>query len=512
MKFSYFFYVFLQILLPVVGVYFFGSELLESISLYLIGMHDPHAFVKGILESSQGMLLRYPEILFSVAAFVLSVSISSMLTGIHRTIGFLCSLCLSALFFELRNPQMVYFFLLGIACIMLRPIQQKQYHKWLRWIPYLSFCVPNISFADRSKGFRIIWVASFASVWAVCGFWLDCLSSYDQIRREMEAWPEELLDERITVLAQQPGIRADWHGVEIHDGHAIVMAEETMRIIAFPLDGSEPIVYQLGERWGKTRAAPLDMEYDSETGLFWFVTSENRLSGFRLGESSWSKEEELQLPMPISYSYMRLRDGIFTLVPIQVKQDRFPQFQIVLGQRPDWTELSLLRLDRRAIQIPFPREYELMPELEQLVLAPDFGRELFLFDLNSAQTERLIETPTMDGKIRWIPSIQRLVLALPNAMELWVIDPKTKRIDWRIPTQPGVRSLAVDIERNIVVTASVLTGQILVQDLISGEIYDRLGTVMPMVRELALDPKSGQAVLTTWAAVYQFPYLDGVQK
>ena len=79
-------------------------------------------------------------------------------------------------------------------------------------------------------------------------------------------------------------------------------------------------------------------------------------------------------------------------------------------------------------------------------------------------------------------------------------------MDWTIPTQPGVRALAIDLERKIIVNASVITGQILVQDLYTGEILDRLGTVMPMVREIALEPNSGQAVLTTWAAIYQFPY------
>ena len=159
--------------------------------------------------------------------------------------------------------------------------------------------------------------------------------------------------------------------------------------------------------------------------------------------------------------------------------------------------------------ISYPREFTFIPSLQTIVLAPDFGTHLFAFDLNTRNIEPLIETPTLDGKMRWVPEIERLVVALPNRTELWVINVQTGQVDWTIPTQPGVRALAIDSTRNLVVNASVITGQILIQDLYTGEILDRLGTVMPMVREIALDPNSDHAILTTWAAVYQFPYTGG---
>ena len=109
-------------------------------------------------------------------------------------------------------------------------------------------------------------------------------------------------------------------------------------------------------------------------------------------------------------------------------------------------------------------------------------------------------------EMQWVPRIESSFVALPNRLSIWVIDIEKGEIDWMIPTQPGVRSLAIDFKRKIIVNASVITGQILVQNLYTGEILDRLGTVMPMVREIALDERSGQAILTTWAAVYQFPY------
>ena len=105
----------------------------------------------------------------------------------------------------------------------------------------------------------------------ITAMWVDCLLSYETIRAEMEAWPKELLDSRIQIRAQNPGIRADWHGVDIHDDYAFIIAEETMRLMAFPMTGGDAIEHKLGARWGDERAAPLDMEYDPKKKLFSFV-------------------------------------------------------------------------------------------------------------------------------------------------------------------------------------------------------------------------------------------------
>ena len=61
----------------------------------------------------------------------------------------------------------------------------------------------------------------------------DCLSS---MIRSGKKWrvAHRTPRHRISVRAQDPDIRADWHGVVIHDDKAIVLAEETMRLMAFP--------------------------------------------------------------------------------------------------------------------------------------------------------------------------------------------------------------------------------------------------------------------------------------
>lgn len=511
MENRFFVYVVLQLWLPFFMVIIFGEELGAMASSYLVRMEDPHAFVKGILESSQGMLLRQIHIFISVFSFAMMTMIASLLDGLKRIVALLFIGVFVALRFYFYNPLTLSIFALILSCQMVMAKPDQPFFL-IRWVPWIGLCFPNLAFQSWKPWLRGLLVFGFSFSIGIFGFWLDCVSSYERVRTEMESWPSKNLDPRIKVLAQNPGIRADWHGVEVTEDYAIVIAEETMRLMAFPLEGGAPIVYKLGERWGPERAAPLDLEIDPKDGLIWLLTEERKLSGFELSDESWTLKEEIRTPAPVAYSYMRLQDEKFVLSPVQVKHNESPVMQVLVGEERNWKKLKVLRNDPSSIKVPIPREIELIPSMNKLVLAPDFGKELYLFDLRTGKAESFIETPTMDGKMRWVPSLERLFIALPNRMEIWAVNPKTKEVDWVIPTQPGVRSMAIDADRNIIVSASVLTGQIWVQDLKTGKIFDQFATVMPMVRELALEETSGQAILTTWAAVYQFPYLDKVER
>ena len=113
----------------------------------------------------------------------------------------------------------------------------------------------------------------------------------------------------------------------------------------------------------------------------------------------------------------------------------------------------------------------------------------------------------MNGKMIWLPKSKHLMLALPNRFEVWRVDPISAQVIQKIPTQPGVRTLAVDEDRGVLITVSVLTGQIWIQSLEDGTRLKSLGTVMPMVRQLKLDENRGVGVLTTWIDIYRFSYL-----
>ncbi len=375
--------------------------------------------------------------------------------------------------------------------------------------------------------------------------WTDCLAHYDAVRAGMERWPDRLLDSRIRVLAHsQPGVRADWHGVEIVGSTAIVVAETTTRLIAYDLDGkNEPAVFDLADRWGPDSSAPLDSETDPVSGLTWVIEGGHSLLELRFDGRGWRRLRAVQLPSEFSYAYLT-RDGDRSLMAVAVQTAGPTPRKVLMAKLPELHPIRDIVLSAADYQpgagpvahvappggpsaavpldgqqlvdgdpnllwgLPMPREMAWIPTLQRLVLSPDFGSQLWLADLGSGKAVPWISTPTLDGKMRWSAALDRLVVALPNRLELWVIDPHTGALDWRIPTQPGVRSLAIDDENGLVVTASVLTGQIWVQDIRTGELHRRMGTVMPMVRELALSPERGEGVLSTWVATYAFRYRD----
>lgn len=506
------------VLFQVIGIcliLLFGMGTIIDMGIaWLTGLSDPHAVIKGILESSQGMLLRQREILWETLVVGICSGILVLQSNRqYRFITAIIAFLLGAIVFPYRN---LYTLLLLGGWYTCMVVDAKRV-AWTRWIPMIGWHIPQINWTHRSVSFRCILMVGLSLVWHILFVWVDCLLSYEKIRAEMEGWPTELLDSRISVLAQQPGVRADWHGVYMAPNHAVVVAEETMRLMAFPLDGGDVISQAIGKRWGPERAAPLDIVYDDTEDIFWILGGVRNLHGWRLSDNGWSFVKTIPLPIGISYSYMRLtEEGCFVLCPIQVKRDIAPDLFLVHGHDAhsmnSWKETTVLHPHflEKDKQISFPREIVLLPKTHELVIAPDFGTELLRINLDNQTIDTLLATPTVDGKMRWVEELDRLIVALPNRTELWVIDVVNKKVDWVIPTQPGVRALAIDIERGVLLNASVLTGQILVQDIHTGEIYDILGTVMPMVREIALDTNRGVAVLTTWAAVYKFSYIDKI--
>jgi len=341
--------------------------------------------------------------------------------------------------------------------------------------------------------------------------WLDCLASYAEVRAAMERWPSHLVDARVRVLAQsEPGVRADFHGVQIVGNHAIVVAETTTRLMAFDLDhDGPPVTIALTPRWGPESAAPLDAETDPESGLTWVVDPGHILRELRWDGAAWHDVRTVEMPRPLTYAYLR-RDSESRFIGASVQAaGPWPRL-VVSGTLPALDDLVAVDLNDAGKPIPMPREIEWVPSIEKLVLSPDFGTHLWLADIQTGQATPWLATPTLDGKMRWSEKLDRLVVALPNRMEMWVIDPSKGTVDWTIPTQPGVRSLAIDDRRGLVLSASVLTGQVWVQDIHTGEVLDRYGTVMPMVRELAISETRGEAVLSTWVAVYAFVYAKDV--
>lgn len=485
----------------------FGAWLLSQLPY-------PHGMLKWGLESSQGLLLRQREIPVVMLVAGLGAATLSALPGRAwlATAGVLGAAALLAPRFA-TWPLVVFMPLLWLngATLADLPARRTLLRHFAAAPGSLLVSPLLVAFAVglvKRRATHALFAGLSGSLLGFGWIWTDCLASYAQVRTAMEAWPTRLLDPRITLVAQSPvGVRADWHAVQIVDDHAIVVGETRPRLIAFDLDSNAFVERPLQPRWGPESAAPLDSETDLETGLTWVVDGGRRLLELRWTGRGWETVRALPLPVQMSYAYLR-RTADDRLIVSSVQANNSGPRQVLVGTLPELADLRVVKLRAGEAEAPMPREVAWLEPIGKLVLAPEFGDRLWLSDLTTGRSEPWVKTASLNGKMAYLAKNERLLLAQPNRVEMWMVDPRTGEVDWTLPTQPGVRAVAVDEDRGLVVSASVLTGQVLVQDLRTGEVRDVLGTVMPMVRELALAEDRGEAVLTTWAAVYRFPYAE----
>ena len=182
--------------------------------------------------------------------------------------------------------------------------------------------------------------------------------------------------------------------------------------------------------------------------------------------------------------------------------------KLVTAPLPQLRPITELNLTMDGSKAPMPREPLWVPTIQKLIYGSEFGNLLYAIDMDNGNVSPWLQADTFNGKMAWSDATQRIYSAVPNKMQIQVIDPTIPTIDYTIWTQPGVRALAVDTQRDLIVSASVLTGQIWVQEAETGTVLKRMGTVYPMVREIALSEELGIGVLTTWNAVYQCTYVQ----
>ena len=136
-------YVLLQVL-SIFLILLFGMGTIIDVGMaWLTGLSDPHAVIKGILESSQGMLLRQREILWET--LVVGICSGILVLQSNRKYRFITAIIvflLGAIVFPYRN--MYTLWLLGgwYTCMV---VDAKQL-SWTRWIPMIGWNIPQINY------------------------------------------------------------------------------------------------------------------------------------------------------------------------------------------------------------------------------------------------------------------------------------------------------------------------------------------------------------------------------
>lgn len=135
-----------------------------------------------------------------------------------------------------------------------------------------------------------------------------------------------------------------------------------------------------------------------------------------------------------------------------------------------------------------------------------FPKNVRAYDLN---TRRIVGTSAVKGQ--WVdgmeitPDGKELLVGVPLHSEVLRFDAESLELKGSIPTVFGVRTLAVDPERNLLLTASLATNMLDVVDL---KTHQRVAKyyVAPWLRDICLDTKAGFAYVSSTEGLFRVQY------
>lgn len=338
---------------------------------------------------------------------------------------------------------------------------------------------------------------------------MEAVAAPEAAMERLARWPDSRVDPRASVMDRvAPPAVFDFQDIDRVGEHVVVIGESPPRLIAYPLDGGPSATFPLRPFWENNTGMAVEVASDPATGRSWFLAGPHTVGGARYANGAWTSLGESQPLAPVL-----LHGAMFW----------FPESQqvgmITLNVAATHDYPGLIRMDgnlgpasiqnfRTAEHQPLPvtRDAVWIPPLQRFVLAPDFGNFLYLVDPHTGIGVKWMELSTLNGRMVWDDTLGRLFVARPERAEIAVVNPQTATIEKSLATEGGVRAIAVDATRGLVLTASVMTGGVEVLRLSDGARVDRLSGFMPMVRNLQVLPERGEAILSTWSVLYRFPY------
>ncbi|SFN07986.1 YncE family protein [Variovorax sp. OV329] len=187
---------------------------------------------------------------------------------------------------------------------------------------------------------------------------------------------------------------------------------------------------------------------------------------------------------------------------------------VVASEADDRSGSPFIVLDRQSGQILDRRDVDagnlyLHPQGGKLYLS--FFRNssrLMLYDLQRKEFSATVQTDERVDRMAFDPTHSELLLASPLRSRVLRFDAQTLAKRGEIPSVFGVRVIAIDQARGWMLTASLVTGQLEIQDLASNRVIKRI-YLGPWLRTIELDTASGTAYVSANGALYKVPYGAG---
>ncbi len=351
--------------------------------------------------------------------------------------------------------------------------------------------------------------------------WLGAGPAYEA--EVVQQWDDSRVDSDVIVVARSaPGRPRGFHDLDLKPGpdgtmRAVVLAESPGELLELPTGATTA----LPSPWGPMAGLVMDSETDPRTGITWALDGPDRLvarrsvPGGALRGGGPPAPEAVWETVAVSPPLPRYVHHAYT-VHVPERREVF-LFGIGLAheREPGWVmsfpedTLAPVRMiplrTRDGVALGLMRDVVWVPPMRRFVLSPDMGERLWTWDPETGDAAPWLTMPTRNGKPTWSEELGRLLLPSPDQVVLWMVDPVTgaRRA---FPTQPGVRSAAVDVARDRVATVSVLTCALLVQRLSDAMPVAFHAGLRPMARLVQLDRARGEAWAVTWGSVYRVPY------
>ncbi len=132
--------------------------------------------------------------------------------------------------------------------------------------------------------------------------------------------------------------------------------------------------------------------------------------------------------------------------------------------------------------------------------------DLIVYDPQGNRVLKQVPTDPQVDRMALVPARNELLVASPVNAQVLRYDADSLARRGAIPTSFGVRSVAVDAKRNLLLTGSLATNMLEVIDLNTFQrraVY-RLG---PWLREICLDTEAGMAYVSANGALYKVDYI-----
>jgi len=133
---------------------------------------------------------------------------------------------------------------------------------------------------------------------------------------------------------------------------------------------------------------------------------------------------------------------------------------------------------------------------------------LMAYDLQRREFVAEVGTDARVDRMAFDLARTELLLASPLRSRVLRFDARTLALRGEIKSVFGVRVMAIDTQRDWLVSGSLVTGQIEVQELATGKVLQRI-YLGPWLRSIVVDPQTATAYVSANGALYKVPYGTG---